>query len=130
MTLKTCAASLALAAILLAPQVFALPAPDHIVIVIEENHTLENIIGSVDAPYINSLAAGGANFTSFYALTHPSQPNYLQLYSGSNQDVTTNLVPAPGSPFTTANLGAELLAAGKSFGSYSEDLPSIGSTIG
>jgi len=108
----------------------ALPAPDHIVIVVEENHSPENIIGSLNAPYITSLAATGANFTNFYALTHPSQPNYIQLYSGSNQGVLNNTVPAPGAPFTTANLGAELLAAGKTFGSYSEDLPAVGSTIG
>jgi len=109
---------------------FALPTPDHIVIVMEENHSPENVIGSPNAPYITSLATTGANFTNFYALTHPSQPNYIQLYSGSNQGVVNNTVPAPGSPFTTANLGAELLAAGKTFGIYSEDLPAVGSTIG
>jgi acid phosphatase len=56
---------------------FALPNPDHIVIIMEENHSPESIIGSPDAPYITSLAATG-EFTNFYALTHPSQPNYLQ----------------------------------------------------
>jgi phosphatidylinositol-3-phosphatase len=130
MTLKTCAGSLALAALLLtASRAEALPVPNKIVIVVEENTNLEEIIGNPDAPYLNALAAGGASFTNFYALTHPSQPNYLQLYSGANQGVLNNAVPAPGSPYTTANLGAELLAIGKTFAIYSEDLPEVGSTV-
>ena len=38
----------------------AVPRFDHIVIVVEENHSATNVIGSAAAPYINSLAAGGA----------------------------------------------------------------------
>lgn len=33
------------------------PRPDHVVIVIEENHSFNEIIGSASAPYIDSLAA-------------------------------------------------------------------------
>jgi hypothetical protein len=56
------------------------PAPAHVVVVIEENHGYSEIIGSSQAPYINTLATQGALFTKSYALTHPSQPNYLGLY--------------------------------------------------
>ena len=63
--------------------VAAPPTPDHVVIVIEENHAYTQIIGSSSAPYINSLAAGGALMTQSFGITHPSQPNYLDLYSGS-----------------------------------------------
>ncbi|MGH8048191.1 MAG: acid phosphatase, partial [Chthoniobacterales bacterium] len=63
----------------------ALPAFDHIVVVIEENHRDTDIIGSVEAPYINALALHGALFTNSFAIEHPSQPNYLDLFSGSNQ---------------------------------------------
>ena len=35
------------------------PRPDHVVIVMEENHGYDQIIGSADAPYINSLASQG-----------------------------------------------------------------------
>ncbi|WP_052098661.1 hypothetical protein [Paenibacillus stellifer] len=62
-----------------------LPTVDHVVIVVEENHSYLEIIGSKSAPYINQLAKQGANLTSHYAVTHPSQPNYLALYSGSTQ---------------------------------------------
>jgi len=105
------------------------PTPAHVVIVIEENHSFNEIIGNSQAPYINSLANGpnSALFTQSFAVEHPSQPNYLDLFSGSNQGVTSDNVPS-GLPFTTANLGAELLAAGKTFVGYSEDLPSVGFT--
>lgn len=106
------------------------PTPDHVVIVIEENHSLGQVIGSAEAPYINSLAAAGMSFTSFYAITHPSQPNYLQFFSGASQGVTSDTVPAAGAPFSTANLGAELIAAARTFAGYSEDLPALGSTVG
>jgi len=107
-----------------------MPVPDHVVIVVLENHAYGLIAGSASAPYLNGLVADnkGALFTQSFALSHPSQPNYLQLYSGSNQGVTDDNVPAV-FPFTTPNLGAELIGAGKTFIGYSEDLPSAGSNV-
>ena len=61
-----------------------LPVPDHVVVVIEENHSYSQIIGSPSAPYINQLAQAGASFTNSHGIEHPSQPNYLDLFSGSN----------------------------------------------
>jgi hypothetical protein len=107
----------------------ALPTPDHLVIVIEENEAPAAILGSADAPYINSLAAGGASFASFYSVAHPSQPNYLQFYSGANQGITGDGDIPPGVTFSTPNLGANLIAAGKTFAGYFEDLPAAGSTV-
>jgi hypothetical protein len=103
-----------------------LPRPDHIVVVIEENHSYSQIIDSPDAPYINNLAAQGAVFTQSFGVTYPSQPNYLALFSGSTQGITDNSCPHA---FSTPNLGHALMAAGLTFTGYSEDLPSVGSLI-
>jgi acid phosphatase len=103
----------------------SLPYPDHILIAIEENHGYTQIINSTNAPFINYLANSGALFTQSHALEHPSQPNYLDLYSGSNQGQTSDSCPHT---FSTANLGAELEQAGYSFGGYSESMPSVGFT--
>jgi hypothetical protein len=103
-----------------------LPRPDHLVIVIEENHSFQEIYNSASAPLINSLVPEGALFTQSFAVEHPSEPNYLDLFSGSNQGVRDDSCPHS---FSTANLGAQLFAAALSFGGYSEDLPAVGSTV-
>jgi hypothetical protein len=90
-----------------------IPKYDHVVIVVEENEAQVNIIGNPSAPYINSLANQGANFTNSYAISHPSEPNYLAFFSGSTQGITDDSCPHT---FSGANLGSELIAAGLSFG--------------
>jgi hypothetical protein len=101
-----------------------LPRPDHIVVVIFENEHRSSVIGSPQAPYLNKLAAQGANLTHSYGITHPSQPNYLALFSGSTQGVTSDACPQQ---FPTAdNLGHQLRTAGLSFTGYAESLPQVG----
>jgi hypothetical protein len=104
----------------------ALPRPDHVVIAIEENRAFKNVIGSPDAPYVNALARQGALLTDYHGLTYPSQPNYIALYSGSTQGVTTSEIPRR--RFTAPSLGGQLVAAGLDFGGYSEDMPYTGFT--
>lgn len=105
----------------------AVPTPDHVVVVVFENHAYDQVIGSSSAPYINSLASGGANLTASYAETHPSQPNYYALFSGDTQGVTDDSCVTPS--FSDApNLASELLATGKTWASYNESLPAEGST--
>ena len=92
----------------------SLPRPDHVVVVVEENHSYDEVLGSQDTgtsstpptpglpqsnllnqdDYIRQLASAGASFTSASAETHPSQPNYLALFSGSTQGVTDDCLPA------------------------------------
>lgn len=115
-------------AIISCPTARAATAPNHVVVVVLENHSYSEIIGSTNAPYITSLAQQGALFTQSFAATHPSQPNYLLLYSGSTQGVVDDTSPPPGAPYTTANLGAALLQSGHTFIGYSEGLPSVGYT--
>lgn len=102
-----------------------LPRPDHVVVVIEENHAFSEIIGSSRAPYINSLAKQGAVFTQSFAVTHPSEPNYLALFSGSTQGIADDSCPHT---FAGPDLAGELLAAHDSFAGYSENLPNVGYT--
>ncbi|HJQ79699.1 MAG TPA: alkaline phosphatase family protein, partial [Lacipirellulaceae bacterium] len=106
------------------------PAWDHIVIVINENKSFTQVLGNpIDAPFINNtLRAGGAVLADMYAITHPSQPNYLHLFSGDNQGVIHNSDTSGNPPFNTPNLAAKLIAAGRTFTGYSENLPSIGYT--
>ncbi|MFC1413271.1 chitosanase [Streptacidiphilus sp. N1-12] len=101
-----------------------LPLYDHVVVVMEENKFYDDIVGSKDAPYINSLATQGASFSNFHGTTHPSQGNYVALFSGSTHGVADDDCPHD---FSADNLGNQLLTSGHTFVGYSEALPSDGS---
>ncbi|MGA8260031.1 MAG: alkaline phosphatase family protein [Arenicellales bacterium] len=100
------------------------PKPDHVVVVIEENTAFSDIVGNKAAPYINRLAVQGALMEESYALTHPSLPNYLALFSGSTQGVRDDGCRYK---FQGQNLAEALEKAGFSFAIFSEDLPKAGS---
>ena len=104
-----------------------LPKPAHIVVVMEENHSYADIIGDSQAPYLNALASQGALMTASFAVTHPSEPNYMALFGGSTNGLTADTCPF--SAGSAPNLGSELLASGKTFLGYSESLPATGSTV-
>ncbi len=64
--------------------------PSHLIVVIEENHSFGQIIGSPAAPFINRLAASGTLLTDYHAITHPSLPNYVALLSGRTGPVRSD----------------------------------------
>ncbi|GAB3149546.1 alkaline phosphatase family protein [Amycolatopsis sp. NPDC004378] len=108
------------------PTASTVPAFDHVVLVMFENKKYSSINGSSSAPYFNTLASQSAKFTNSFAITHPSQPNYVALFSGATQGVTSDSCPADLG--AKANLGQQLIDAGKTFKGYSESMPSDGYT--
>lgn len=100
------------------------PTPDHVVIVMLENKRYDDVVGHPKTPWVSSLARTSANMLHFYGETHPSQPNYLALFSGSTQGVSDN--NCPHNLGGRLNFGRQLLDARHSFTGYSEDLPSVG----
>ncbi len=93
--------------------------PSHIVVLTLENEDFSSIVGDPTAPYLNSLIAQGMLFTDFSGELHPSQPNYLALFSGSTWGVTTN-GPIPQFPASVPTLASALAAKGYTFGGYAE----------
>jgi hypothetical protein len=67
---------------------------DHVMWIVMENHSYDDIIGSSDAPYINQLAGEHGVAASFYAEAHPSLPNYIAMTSGSTQGISDDDDPA------------------------------------
>jgi acid phosphatase len=99
--------------------------PEHVVVVVFENRAYRQVVGvSQVAPWIDGLVRSSAVFTDAHAITHPSQPNYLALFSGSTQAVTDDHCPVDLA--NVPNLGQQLIAAGHTFVGYSEDLPKPG----
>jgi hypothetical protein len=111
-----------LSAFTLSLQAQALPQPDHIVIVIAENQAYSALLENPEAAYINALASQGALFTNSFALTHPSQPNYLGFFAGDTFGVGNECLD----PFVAPNLGTALIDAGFTFIGYAESQPSGG----
>jgi phosphatidylinositol-3-phosphatase len=127
MALTICSLGLPIGVSSAAPEPRDVPVPhlNHILVVIMENHSYDEVR---TAPFTAGLIAGNSAFAASYALTHPSQPNYIDLWSGSNQLVVDDYCPAPGSPFSTENLGHACEATGISWKAYCENLPAPGWT--
>jgi phosphatidylinositol-3-phosphatase len=101
-----------------------MPTPavyDHVVVIVLENHSFESVIGSPEAPYLNSFAGRWALATGYTGVSHPSLPNYLAMIGGStfgiSSDCTDCFVNAPSLP-------DRLEAAGKTWKGYLEGMPS------
>jgi hypothetical protein len=101
--------------------VSVVPHLDHIAVVVMENHSYNEARA---IPYVSTLIAGGLTCDNSYGVTHPSQPNYLALWSGSTQGVTNDTCPPKQAPYAADNLGHACEAAGLTWGAYSENLPS------
>jgi len=93
----------------------------HAFIIVEENREYGDIIGSPQAPYINHLAATYGLATDYYAVTHPSLPNYLALISGSTQGMTYDCADCS---FDAPNLVDEFARHSITWKAYMEGLPS------
>jgi len=107
------------------------PAPSvrfgHVFVVVEENANYSDVIANPAMPYLNGLANQYGLATNYFANGHPSIPNYFELATGQVLTLIDASTPRT-FPVSTDNVVRELLAAGKTWKSYAEDLPSIGYT--
>jgi hypothetical protein len=100
------------------------PHASHVTIVVMENRDYPAIVGNPRAPYFNqTLRRQGLLFTNAHAVAHPSEPNYLALFSGSTQGLTSDRCPVS---FRGRSLASELADVGKRFTGYAEALPHEG----
>jgi phosphatidylinositol-3-phosphatase len=93
---------------------------DRAFIIVLENHSQKSVIGDPNTPFITSLARQYGQATSYFGVTHPSEPNYVAMISGSNW-WTNNDDPA--NRFDYTNLVDELEASHISWGAYMEAMP-------
>ena len=96
-------------------------APPHVMVIVEENRSESSVIGSPDAPYINSLVDRYGLATAAYGQSHPSLPNYLELLSGSTQGVHDD---GTGYTFGGQTLADQLSQNGFTWRAYMESMPS------
>jgi len=96
------------------------PNFDHIVIIMFENKEFGTVIGNPLMPNYNKLAREYTLLTQYYAVRHPSLPNYIALMGGDTFGIDSNcsdcFIDAPSLP--------DLIeASGRTWKTYQEDMP-------
>jgi phosphatidylinositol-3-phosphatase len=103
------------------PPPAGLPAFSHVFVIVMENQEYGSIIGNSAAPYINSLAHSYGLASQYFAISHPSLPNYLSLTAGSTFGITSDCTTC----FVNAsNLPDQIEAGGRTWRAYMEGMPS------
>ena len=108
---------------LVAPPV---PTVGHVFILVEENANYDQVVGTGAMPYVDTLIGRYGLATQYYANTHPSIGNYFMMTTG--QIITNN--DGYAGTVRVDNVVRRLVAAGKTWKSYAEDLPWVGYTGG
>jgi hypothetical protein len=112
------AAAVALAAAV-APAVAAsaassFPPYNHVFLVLDENLSYSQVIGSPDAPDINALAGDYGIATHYTGVGDPSEPNYVGMLGGSTFGITDDNPDFwPGHTVNQPNLLSQLEGAGR-----------------
>jgi hypothetical protein len=96
-----------------------LPSFSHVYLIILENEEYGSVVGSPDAPYLNGLIASYGLASNYFGVAHPSQPNYLALFSGSTQGVTND----SNHDVSAINLADQLEAKGRTWAVFAQDYP-------
>ena len=99
------------------------PVPnfDHVVLIVLENRDFKDVIGSAQMPFLNALAQQNVLLSNYFAIRHPSLPNYLALISGSTQNITSDCTDCF---VNQPNLADEIEKSGRTWKTYQEDMPS------
>ena len=102
-----------------------------VMVIVMENTSYGSVIGSHDAPTINALANGCGLASNYHGIQFPSLPNYIQMTSGTAPPSIagdgrrgSDCTPAPDCQSTDPSIFSQLEAAGLSWKSYAESMPS------
>lgn len=102
----------------------AAPTYTHVVWIWMENHSYSDIIGSSQAPYINSLATQCGLATNYHNISHPSLPNYIAGTSGlalsSLKKFDTDCSPSK----HCSTSSPSIFGQGETWKAYEESMPS------
>ncbi len=90
----------------------------HVFVIMMENTGYDSLIGNPNAPWINAAAAKYGLATNAYGVTHPSQPNYIALTSGS----TNGVINDNDTTISVPNLVDQLEAGGRTWRDYQQSL--------
>src|SRR5205814_354954 len=98
-----------------------LPNFSHVFLIVMENEESTGIMGNNAAAYINALATGHGLATQYFAVSHPSLPNYLALTAGSTFGIASDCT---GCYVNATNIADQVESSGRSWKGYLESMPS------
>jgi phospholipase C len=103
-------------------------APEHIVVIMEENKPSNTVLNGDEAPFLNSLASTYAVATDYTAITNPSLPNYIALTSGTTAGISTDCLPAECGSLNVPSIADRVESSGRDWRIYGEGMPAPCST--
>jgi phosphatidylinositol-3-phosphatase len=106
------AATLGLVLALVAGPMFAnegavpkgIPRLEHVWVIMMENHAYAQIVDNPNAPFTNKLAKSANTANNYFAVSHPSLTNYLEVVGGSNFGILNDNSPDWHNTNCTTNL--------------------------
>jgi hypothetical protein len=96
----------------------------HVIWVWMENHSYNTIIGSSQAPYINSLANECGLATNYHNISHPSLPNYVAATSGLAYSGIKQFKSDCDPSSLCSTSAPSIFGQGESWKAYEESMPS------
>ncbi len=99
---------------------------DHVFLIYMENKGAYDILGSPNAPYLNSQISTQDYGSNYYALGHPSDPNYIRIMGGSDFGIAYN--PSPNS-INAPSLMQEMDQKGILWAGYAQSMPYPGDIV-
>jgi hypothetical protein len=101
-----------------------IPSIHHLFLIMMENTSYDSLIGNANAPWINQAVKKYGLATNYHGVTHPSQPNYIAITSGSTNDVSSD----NRTNVRAANLVDQLEAEGITWKAYMQSYYAGGNT--
>jgi len=96
------------------------PDFSHIIVIVFENHEFDSVVGNQTMPVYNQYITGNTLLSQYYAITHPSLPNYLAIFGGDTFGITSDCENC----FVNANnLADQIEASGRTWRAYFQDMP-------
>jgi hypothetical protein len=103
------------------PEEAKIPLFDHILVILFENRDFQQVIGNRELPAFNQLASQNVLLTQYYAVTHPSLPNYIALIGGDTFGISSDCTNC----FINQTSLPDLIeGSGRTWKTYQEGLPS------
>src|SRR5712692_7543465 len=100
------------------------PPFDHIILIMMENHSISQIVGNPDAPFLNSLTLDNPVAANHFGITHPSLPNYMAVTGGDTFFTDNCSIELGGCTTSALSIVDRIEASGRTWKAYMEDMPS------